>query len=218
MTKEMVSLPRSHELMAVLATNVNWGEVPNDVCQDLINDPQGAGRKFAAFLKNGGRVKAVTIDDIIVPQGGQTYDLSVTVDESRNWREAINTAGPDTSSNNNVWRVGDWYPTQNVNGTQQIVLVNFGKIMTSQGVLDWAKTNHLRPASPRVVFAVGEHQPKLDKTLGMNPMAIVSLQDCSFGGCRRVCFVWWYASLRRVGLVWLDYDWGDCCWFAFVRE
>ncbi|MDP3901622.1 MAG: hypothetical protein Q8Q37_01430, partial [bacterium] len=54
------------------------------------------------------------LTDITPPQGGRTYDLSVTVDESRNWREAINTAGPDTSSNNNVWRVGDWYPTQNV--------------------------------------------------------------------------------------------------------
>ena len=52
----------------------------------------------------------------------------------------------------------------------------------------------------------------------MDPMAVVSLQKCSFEGRPLVARVWFDGSERSALLVWLWYHWDDDDWFAFVRE
>ena len=56
---ERISTKQTHLIMSVLATNVNWRSIDFDESKlkDLvINDPERAGRQFAIFLQNGGRV------------------------------------------------------------------------------------------------------------------------------------------------------------------
>ena len=51
-----ITIDQSHQLMAVLATNVNWKKLDFNMLQDaIIRDPKGAGKRFTEFLENGGR-------------------------------------------------------------------------------------------------------------------------------------------------------------------
>jgi hypothetical protein len=52
-----ISTDQSHQIMAALATNVDWNTVDFDGLQDLIvRRPKDAGAAFAAWLKNGCRL------------------------------------------------------------------------------------------------------------------------------------------------------------------
>jgi len=48
-----VSIGQSHNLLSVLANNVNWEELDSDLVQKIIDNPRGSGRQFTAFLLNG---------------------------------------------------------------------------------------------------------------------------------------------------------------------
>jgi hypothetical protein len=154
------------------------------------------------------------------PKSGRLHVVRVPVNPGSEWHEAVNAAGPDTPKNYDVRKVADKYPPQKGEASkQEIILVNFGKtIPNSQYALDWAKPLGLKPTSPRGIFAVGEHKPKLNEELGVAYMAVVSLEDCSFGGGRHVPFLWWGGSCRWARLRWFGGGWGGDCWFAFSRE
>ena len=214
-----VSREQSLEVMAKLGTNADWSQVNSEMAQRIINDPTGSGQEFTRFLANGGRVTIVSTDGIIAPKGGKIHIISVPVDESHVWNDAVGAAGPNTGRDWNIWKVGDQYPpAATAQGLQQVILINFGKYMQSEDVLAWGKEQHLRPASPRSVFAIGEHCPNLNRDLAMDYMAVVSLVACSFGGERRVPRVWWSRSERESRLSWFGNEWDGRCWFAFVRE
>ncbi|MBU2634897.1 hypothetical protein KJ841_00275 [Patescibacteria group bacterium] len=52
-----VTIDQSHEVMAILATNVDWDTLDGSVLQEqIVRKPMEAGKQFTAFLKNGGRV------------------------------------------------------------------------------------------------------------------------------------------------------------------
>ena len=215
-----VSREQSLELMAKLGTNTDWSQLDSEVIQRIIDDPTGSGRGFTRFLANGGRVMIMSTDGIVIPKGGKVHNISVPVNESRPWKDAVSAAGPNTNCDWDIWKVGDQYPpvigaTQ---GLQQLILVNFGKYMQSGDVLAWGKGQCLRPASSRSVFAIGEHYPSLNCDLAMDYMAVVSFVLCSFGGRQRVPRVWWDESGRESLLDWFDDRWSESYWFAFVRE
>ena len=163
---------------------------------------------------------AVSTPAITAPEGGRIHILRVPVNPAREWQEGINAAGPNTPENFDVCKVGGLYlPQKGKVEEREIILVNFGKtIPNGQYALDWAKQYKLCPDGPRGCFAIGEHKPNLDKELGMNPMAVVSLEECSFEGERRVCNVWWDDAGRYASLYWFGDDLGGDYWFAFVRE
>ena len=151
------------------------------------------------------------------PEGGRIHVVRVPVNPGREWQEAVNTAGPDTGKDWDIRKVAGLYPPQQGETSEkEIILVNFGK-SSSQHALDWAKPLGLRPVAPRGIFAVGEHQPKLNEELGMPYMAVVSLEECSFEGRRHVPYVWWNESGRRAHLDWFGSDWNDDYWVAFSR-
>lgn len=154
------------------------------------------------------------------PQGGRLNIVRVTVDPTRDWQEAINTAGPNTGSDCGVRKVGDAYPPEDGGVTEEeIFIVNFGKVIPNgQYALDWAKPLNLSPAKPRQVFAVGEHKPELHWELKCNPMALVSLVPCSFKGDHCVLRVWWGGARRDVNLDLFDDGCGASYWFAFVHK
>lgn len=161
---------------------------------------------------------------IVPPVNGRIYQVRVRVDYARPWREAVLAAGPNTLDNYDVLRVGDQYPPEPASRRSirwaKIILVNFGPGSVSQSatVLEWGKAQHLRPAIPRGVFAIGEHCPNLNSDLGLEHMAVVSSARCSFVGELRVPCVWWDRSRRESYLYWFVYDWDEDYWFAFVRE
>lgn len=51
-----VSIGQSHNVMSILANNVDWDALDSDVLQQVVNKPRESGVQFTAFLRNGGRV------------------------------------------------------------------------------------------------------------------------------------------------------------------
>ena len=169
--------------------------------------------------RKGSKKKAKPAE-LVAPDGGRIHVLRVPVNPTREWQEAINAAGPNTPSNYDVRKVADKYPPQDgVVEEKEIILVNFGKTISDTRVaVEWGKQHGLRPASPRPVFAIGEHKPQLHRELGVNAMAVVSPEECSFDVVRRVCIVWWSDADRHCNLRWFGHEWSAYYWFAFVRE
>ncbi|MDP2816052.1 MAG: hypothetical protein Q8O19_05175 [Rectinemataceae bacterium] len=157
---------------------------------------------------------------ITAPEGGRIRIVTIPVDESRDWRDAISPLS-NTSPDSNVWKVGDQYPAvAGAKGKRKIILVNFGEgsATSSETAIAWGKERGLRLITPREAFAVGEHKPNLHTELGLSFMAVVSLVTCSFSGKSRVCYSWWRGAERRAGLSWFGGGWDGDSWFGFVRE
>jgi hypothetical protein len=217
-----VSRDHALEAGAKIQTNIDWDQIDSKLLDEILKDPIALGREATLFLANRARMQvSITTDGIVIPQGGRIHIVPVAVNESRDWNEAVAAAGRNTDKGSDIWKMGDQYPPSEVgSGLSKIILVNFGsgKNTLSQDNLAWAKSQHLVSASPRKVFAVGEHCPTLNRVLGMDSMAVVSLKECSFVGRQLVTCVWFYGSKRKAHLSWFGNEWGDGCWFAFVRE
>jgi len=108
--EKMVSLDQSHEVMAKIGTNCDWSAIPSDVAKEAYGDPKRLGAEFTRFLQNGGRMVVVTTDGIVLPPGARMHIVTVMVDESRPWDEAVNGGGPNTPANYDIRKVGDQYP------------------------------------------------------------------------------------------------------------
>ncbi|TSC78181.1 MAG: hypothetical protein G01um101433_377 [Parcubacteria group bacterium Gr01-1014_33] len=159
--------------------------------------------------------------EMVVPDGGRIHRITVPVDESRAWNDAVRAAGPDTPEDWAVWQVGGLYPATvgAILAPQEIILANFGtKFVPSEEVLAWGRERKLCPASPRAVFAIGEHLPGLNRDLGLPIMGVVSLVPVTFKGERHVCAVWWSRARRDANLNRFGLGWDESDWFAFVRE
>lgn len=217
----MVSLKQSKAVAAALDINACWEEVPASAAQMIIEDPITAGREYTRFLQNGGRMIIVTTDGIALPPGARMHIVTVMVDESRPWDEAVNAAGPNTGADWNIRKVGDQYPpTLGATPKMRVIyLVNFGKDTMGDDNIAWGKSQKLRPETPRAVFAVTEHNSDLDEVFGMEGcMAVTSLEECSFGGSRRAPSAWWDGTERKAGLGNFGNAWDGSAWFAFSRE
>jgi hypothetical protein len=143
----------------------------------------------------------------------------VRVKHNREWQEAVNLAGPNTPDHYNVRKSevsGQYQPTSNKEIETDIVLLNYSK---GDGNWDkgtaWGKEARLNATNPREVFAIGEQKPDLHTILGQNPMYAVAPTECTFGGGRSACYVWWYGCLREAALPWVSNFRGARAWFAF---
>ncbi|OGF52055.1 hypothetical protein A3I27_00475 [Candidatus Giovannonibacteria bacterium RIFCSPLOWO2_02_FULL_43_11b] len=197
------------------------GVVHPDIIKE-VNDSPELTAHLTAFLQNRGRMQVGSTSGIVAPQNGIVLPFTIPVNESRDWNDVVRAVGLNTDHSNDIWKVGDQFaPTAGmVERLEQIYLVNFGKdsITQSLDALAWGKEQHIIPVSPRADFAIAEHFPKLHTYLGMDPMAIVSLQRCSFESHARVAKVWFNGSERSAILGWFENDWNDDYWFPFVRE
>jgi hypothetical protein len=163
----------------------------------------------------------VPIDiDIVAPTGGRIVTVSVKVQLDREWQEAINAAGPNTPDNYNVRKVGDLYPPTGtgVVDNEELILLNYIDGGGSWGkALAWADAVRLRRTDPRRVFAIGEGHPKFHHDVGINPTYVVATEECTFGGNRRTCHVWWNDSERGAYLNDVRSYGGSSDWFAFRK-
>ena len=156
---------------------------------------------------------------LVPPLGGRIHPLKVKFQLDQEWQAAINVAGPGTSDNYNVRKVGNLYPPTGVGIIEEeLILLNYPKGGGSwDKALAWAEQFRLRRTDPRRVFAVGKDHPKFNYELGVNPTYVVATEECTFGGPRQACSVWWLGSECYAGLSWVE-DYGRASdWFAFRK-
>ena len=153
------------------------------------------------------------------PQGSRLHTVRVKVKLDRPWKDTVNAAGPNTPDDYNVRKVADLYPPTGADEVEEdLILLNF-----PQGdgnwdkALVWAQGEGLKNTVPREVFAIGEQHPKLHTELGLNPMYVVATTECTFGGHRIACCVWWDGSLRKAVLHWLGHFRDSSGWFVFRK-
>ena len=147
------------------------------------------------------------------------HTVRIRFKPDREWQESINAAGPNTPSDYNVRSVGGEYPPT---GTEEIeedlILLNFPNSDGFDAALAWAKSKQLENTVPREVFAIGEQHPKLHEELGQNPMYVAATKECTFGGVRGACCVWWYDSGRGAGVSWVGQFDNSNGWFTFRKS
>lgn len=145
--------------------------------------------------------------------------LQVSVNYNRTWQQLITAAGPQTSRESLIWEAGVQYPAPK-RGTMptNITLCNYGRNWESEEVVAYAKSNKLDLAGPWELFAIGEAHPRLNRDLGKNYLAAVSLQQCKLGGSQRVPFLWFSEDYRKAYSDWFDGRWDGHYWFALLGE
>ena len=190
----------------------------------MAND-KGIGRHTFQQAFDDGRV-AQFLDQIksgtfglVPPHGARIHIVRARVKLDSPWDEAVNSAGPNTPSDYNVRKVGHLYqPTGVGEDEREFVLINFP---SGDGSWDkatkWAKSAGLKNTVPREVFAIGAQHQELHRILGLNPMYVVATTECTFGGERQACGVWWGVSGRGAGLDWVGGFGNSLGWFAFGK-
>lgn len=152
---------------------------------------------------------------IIAPTDGQIYETKIKVDYNIDWAKAISN-WKDTWSGSNVRKVSDLYPSGNIKKDVELILVNFKAGGSWDKALAWAKEQGLELTIPRDIFALNKFDFK--KELGMDYGYVVATTECTFGGYRRACDVWWFGSDRGADLGWVsNFDDSDD-WFAFRKS
>lgn len=203
-----------------LADKARENGVSREEFKNFLNDPQRLQKFFNSLkLENLDwfeklQIEAEKIDArlYLIPK--------LRVDYSKTHKEAAMTGGPQTGSDWNVLKVGDKYilPT-NTTVDEVIILLNYPKgggdyIKTG----NWGIKNGLEKSVPHEVFAIGEQFPKLNYTLGPNPMYVVETTGCSFDGRAIACCVYWFDAKRLSFLGWQsDFGRGGA-WFAFRKK
>jgi len=231
-----ISREQSHELMAKLATNMDWSLLSPELAQEIIRDPVRSGKEFTRFLRNGAQITSLSIDGVLVPMGARIYTLQVLVDESLQWHSAVAGAGPDTSGHEHVWSVGGQYPAT-VSMAQRsyfvgdlvlpwpepvnVLLINFRRRIHSAEAVAWGAAHNLVPLTPRTCFVIGKQFPGLDADLGgrERQAVILSVTPCILHeGYQWIPMMWWNKTMQGAGLLEFDYVWeGDKnYWFGFT--
>lgn len=195
-----------------------------DAVRDMANAKRVTRAQFTAAMDDGriGRfLDTLKVDPTALtpPPGARLYTVRIRFKPDREWQESITAAGPNTPSDYNVRKVGDQYPPT---GTEEIeedlILLNFPKGDGFDAALAWAKSKQLENTVPREVFAIGEQHPKLHEELGQNPMYVAATKECTFGGHRLACYVWWYGSERKALMYWVGSFDDSYAWFAFRKS
>jgi len=137
----------------------------------------------------------------------KTFTVNIT---KQTWEQAVSSVG-DTPKNYDVWKVGDQYKLPKL-GERELVLVN--GIKSFEEAIKYAKDNQLNLTSPYEVFAL---KINFEKEFG-NHNHIVATQECTFGGYRQACYVWWHGESRGAYLAWLGFFGHSFGWFAFSKE
>ncbi|MBI4224883.1 MAG: hypothetical protein HY617_00985 [Candidatus Sungbacteria bacterium] len=97
---------------------------------------------------------------------------------------------------------------------REFIFLNFpDRYSGSASVLAWSREHQLRPIGPVACFEIGECAPELYRDLGMDFMAIVSLDP----EARKAYGVSWKLSERTVILPDFDGAFSTDAWFVFQR-
>lgn len=109
------------------------------------------------------------------PSGGRVLTITVPVNYTKGWIDAVGDAAPQTHPRSSVWNMSDGADAARGVEEHQVVLVNFGnRVDALETVAEWGKSRGLRPVEERVVLAIGEHKRHLRHTLGLPYMGVIS--------------------------------------------
>lgn len=61
-----ITIGQSHNLISVLANNVCWDELDAKIVQQIIDNPQEAGRQFTQFCKNSAKVFIYLVTSLVL--------------------------------------------------------------------------------------------------------------------------------------------------------
>ncbi len=139
--------------------------------------------------------------------------LNVTVDYDRSVASGIK-AGKYDWSNSDI--TDDHYPNSGSGKSDvEIILVHYGKDMSTKNVLKDFDKRNLRPATLQELLAIGEQFP--DKQREFPIIALGSVWRNSRGNRYVPCLIG-SGSYRGLDLYWIVSDWHDICRFAAVRK
>lgn len=218
-TQELMTLAQGGALAGIGIDK----KVDRPTFQNFLDDGRAAmlmGAMAEGTFLRGYLALAVAIGAIQPPKGGRLHVVNMPVHHDRPWTEALEAAGPQTPDNYVVRQVGDQYQPTRTGTTEEELLLVQGYGSFDDGIA-WAEKQtvvELERSKPRRVFAAAEHNPKLHRVLGMNPMYIVATQECTFKGGRYVCRVWFDDGGRRSGLGCVGSVGGGYGWLGFVRK
>ena len=163
------------------------------------------------------------------PPGGYLHTVSLLVDLSREWHQALCAAGTNTDyhiyaggSDLYYKDVGGQFPPVDMGVVEtQIILMSFGPTGGNWNrALAWGNRNRLKVTDPRHVFAIGEQKPEFHHELMSNELKVSSTKEfiSNTTDCRIACQVCWHgdklgACMERIEEIHDNHD-----WFAFVRE
>jgi hypothetical protein len=191
-----------------------------DSVRDMANAKGVSRQEFQDALDDGRVAKFLDGLKFAPPEGARIHILQgLRVQRDKDWQEAVTAAGPNTPGDYNVRKVGDLYlPTGTGETEGDYILLNYPSGDGSwEKALAWAAKKGLKNTIPREAFAVGEKHPNLHTELKCDSMYAVATTECTFGGSRRACCVWWHGSRREALLRWLgDFD-NASVWFFFRK-
>lgn len=152
--------------------------------------------------------------------GAHIKEISVAIDHSLPWKEAIMQAGPDTESDYDVLKVSNLYPAeQKVSETKELVFLNFKNGNGSyEKAAAWGKENGLTPSTPQDIFEFAIKNPDLEIFFGKSRGYIVETTGCMFDGDAQACHVYWNDANRKAYLYWQAYFGYAYAWFAFCKS
>src|SRR3989344_297436 len=192
-----------------------------DAIRDMANE-KGVGRtkwqrahddkRWSKFLDS--------LKEPVPPEGARIFILRATVKLDQPWPEAVAAAGPNTPDHHNVHKVSGLYvPTGSGREEREYVLLNHPNADGDWNkALAWANEEELAQTVPREAFAIGAEHPTLHNTLGMNHMRVVATTECTFGGGRQACCVWWNGARREARLFYVSYFVDAFGWFLFRKK
>lgn len=170
---------------------------------------------------------------ILPPEpNGKIHHLTVTVDESRSWIDALKAHGGYQHPTWDVWSLGNLYPPQvgTVPLEKKLLLVNFGRNIDNEDVVRWWQDQKLHPASPRACMAIAEKHPFLHRDMGVTSIEVVAPEIKPLAGQHiqvyfsgfihreRAVFPRCISGVRRTAPGGYRYpDWYQYNWFAFYE-
>ncbi|MFZ2149809.1 MAG: hypothetical protein WAV15_01465 [Minisyncoccia bacterium] len=148
------------------------------------------------------------------------------VNWSLDWPDAIFLSGEDSDAELFIFQTGEQYSSSR-KGVEKIDvhLLGFRKTATTKTwkkevALDILKDKGLKPAHPRIVFAVGQTQHDLPKRLGRHYVSLVSLVPCivrmGTNDVRMVSETWIADDCRESRLISANYLFQRFRWVAAV--
>ncbi len=172
-------------------------------------------------LRRGLQPALRNITPILPPPGGEIRILTVRVDDTRDWKEAINLGAPNTAYDQDIRLVASYYQPGKSSGCMtEVACVNFGPRKVDEAeVVVWGHESHfLKPASSRTILSIGEQYPQLHREWNQECLFLAVQEYCNFDA-KIVCpYLIYTDKVRLAALGRLDVPCVKSCWFAFVRK
>lgn len=146
----------------------------------------------------------------------QIITLHVPVNYNLGWKEAVMRAAPETDRASTILRLDGRYPTDKRGiVAEECRIIGFGRRMEFDDVWRDRVAKRLRPAHPRVCFAIGEMYRRLPRKFRRTCMDIATLAICHYWIPRIPTLTWWSDGRRTADVGRPDWPWDESVFFVF---